>query len=253
MRYMGSKSRIAKYIVPILQKIIDSKLIKTYIEPFCGGCNIIDKIHCSSRMAYDKSYYLIELLKNQDKVKTLPDFISRDYYSEARNSYNNQTELYPDWMIGAIGFLASYNGRFFDGGYGAEVTRKSTGKTYNAYLEAKNNLLSQDLKGIEFHCCDYQEIPPIKSALIYCDPPYFGTKQYGINKYFNHVDFWKWVREQSKNNIVITSEETAPSDFTSIWKKEVQRSIKNNEKWNKTEHLWVLNSTLDRNLKNDII
>ena len=47
MKYMGSKSRIAKHIVPIIQEKIKENNIKTYIEPFCGGCNIIDKIQGS--------------------------------------------------------------------------------------------------------------------------------------------------------------------------------------------------------------
>ena len=37
MKYMGSKYRISKYIVPIIQKYIDENGIKTYIEPFVGG------------------------------------------------------------------------------------------------------------------------------------------------------------------------------------------------------------------------
>ena len=37
MKYFGSKSRIAKYIVPILQKEIDENHITTYFEPFVGG------------------------------------------------------------------------------------------------------------------------------------------------------------------------------------------------------------------------
>lgn len=37
MKYMGSKSRIKKYILPILQEIIDKNNINTYVEPFCGG------------------------------------------------------------------------------------------------------------------------------------------------------------------------------------------------------------------------
>lgn len=37
MKYMGSKSRVAKYIVPILQQCIDDNNITTYIEPFSGG------------------------------------------------------------------------------------------------------------------------------------------------------------------------------------------------------------------------
>ena len=44
MKYMGSKSRIAKDIVPIIQKCINDNNIQVYIEPFVGGANIIDKI-----------------------------------------------------------------------------------------------------------------------------------------------------------------------------------------------------------------
>ena len=55
---MGSKSRIAKYIVPIIQKCIDDNNLETYIEPFAGGCNVIDKIKCKSRYGYDKNKYM---------------------------------------------------------------------------------------------------------------------------------------------------------------------------------------------------
>lgn len=37
MKYMGSKSRIAKQIVPIIQNYIDQSTKKAYIEPFAGG------------------------------------------------------------------------------------------------------------------------------------------------------------------------------------------------------------------------
>lgn len=40
MKYMGSKSRIAKYIVPIIQKYIDENRITTYFEPFVCGANV---------------------------------------------------------------------------------------------------------------------------------------------------------------------------------------------------------------------
>lgn len=46
MKYMGSKSRIAKYIVPIIQKCIDDNGLEYYIEPFVGGgkCNRQDNL-----------------------------------------------------------------------------------------------------------------------------------------------------------------------------------------------------------------
>lgn len=37
MKYVGSKNKISKYIVPIIQKHIDENEIRTYIEPFVGG------------------------------------------------------------------------------------------------------------------------------------------------------------------------------------------------------------------------
>jgi DNA adenine methylase len=37
MKYVGSKAKIAKDIVPILQTLINLNGIKTYIEPFVGG------------------------------------------------------------------------------------------------------------------------------------------------------------------------------------------------------------------------
>lgn len=110
---MGSKSRIAKDIVPIIQKCIDNNNIDTYIEPFCGGLNIIDKIHCETKFAMDKHKYLIALFKNLDKINQLPEFITKEHYSEVRDCFNKKLNIFDDWYIGAIGFLASYNGRFF--------------------------------------------------------------------------------------------------------------------------------------------
>lgn len=37
MKYIGSKNKISKYIVPIIQECIDKNNITTYYEPFVGG------------------------------------------------------------------------------------------------------------------------------------------------------------------------------------------------------------------------
>nr|WP_319571429.1 DNA adenine methylase [uncultured Draconibacterium sp.] len=41
MKYMGSKNRIAKHILPIILKNRTNEL---YVEPFVGGANLIDKV-----------------------------------------------------------------------------------------------------------------------------------------------------------------------------------------------------------------
>lgn len=37
MKYVGSKNRISKHIVPIIQSYIDDNNIRSYYEPFVGG------------------------------------------------------------------------------------------------------------------------------------------------------------------------------------------------------------------------
>lgn len=248
MKYMGSKSRIAKYIVPILQKLIDDNNISTYIEPFCGGCNVIDKIICKNKIASDINPYLIELLKHRDEVKNLPNFVTKEHYSEVREAYNNRTDKFPEWYIGAIGFLASYNGRFFDGGYAGIVTTKE-GKTRNYYDEARRNFIEQLplLKNICFELGSYDDFYTAGfNNLIYCDIPYKNTKQYGYSKNFDHNRFWQWVRDISKDNIVIVSEQEAPEDFECIWEQPIKRTIDNNKRVNVVEKLFKVKEILQR-------
>jgi DNA adenine methylase len=94
------------------------------------------------------------------------------------------------------------------------------------------------LKDIQFKCCDYTECK-YTGCLIYCDPPYQGTKQYANATKFDYDLFWNTMREWSKNNIVIISEEHAPDDFTCIWEQEVSRSIKANNKSKSVEKLFI--------------
>lgn len=246
MKYMGSKSRIAKHIVPIIQKYIDDNGITTYIEPFCGGANIVDKIKCDRRIASDKNKYLVALLQRAQAGKSLYESVPKELYDKARTAFNNgDTSEFEDWQIGNIGFIASFNGRWFDGGYakpGYEKTKN--GLRYRDYYnEAKNNLLKQapNLAGIEFICQDYIKVNPCV-ALVYCDPPYQGTKQYANATEFDYDLFWDTMREWSKNNIVIISEESAPDDFICIWEKSISRSIKANDKSRSVEKLFIYNT-----------
>lgn len=239
MKYMGSKSRIVNRIAPIIQTYIDESEKKYYYEPFCGGCNVIDHIDAKRRFASDSQKYLIALYKNLEKLENMPDHVSREHYSDVRDSYNSADGRYPDWYVGAVGFLSSYNGRFFDGGYSGTVETK-IGTTRDYYAEALRNLAEQAprLKGIDFACLDYRDSNDISGFVIYCDPPYAGTKQYGTSKNFDHDRFWDWVRERSNNNIVLVSEHTAPDDFDIIWEQEIKRTIDNSKRVDTVERLF---------------
>ena len=87
MVYQGSKNRIAKYIIPIIQSYIDENNITVYIEPFCGGANVIDKIICQNKIASDYNEDLIALLKYVQKDNSLsiaPDKCTFEHYSDVR-------------------------------------------------------------------------------------------------------------------------------------------------------------------------
>lgn len=239
MKYMGSKSRISQDICPIIQGFIDEQ-DRSYYEPFCGGCNVIEHIIAKERFAADNQRYLIELYKNLHNVDQLPEFVTREHYCDVRNSYKSNDGKYADWYIGAVGFLASYNGRFFDGGYSGLIKSKS-GVERNYYAEAKKNLFAQMplLTDVRFICADYKDTINLHNFVVYCDPPYLGTKQYRSSKCFNHDEFWNWVREMSEDNIVIVSEHSAPNDFECIWHQNIVRTINNRNRIHTIEKLFI--------------
>lgn len=229
MKYMGSKARIAKKIIPVIEEKMRANGIETYIEPFCGGCNVIDKIQCETKIASDNNKYLIEMFKNINQIKKLPEFVTKEHYSDVRDCYNKRLNTYPDWYVGAVGFLASYNGKFFNGGY-AGVAHTKNGIERNYYDEAKRNLLEQTqrLKDIQFQWGDYEDLYSDKAdCLIYCDIPYKGTQQYEPCKNFDYERFWNWAKKMSEKNIVLVSEYEAPSEWECIWKQEIKRTIAN--------------------------
>lgn len=239
IKYVGSKSRIAKHIVPIIQTYIDQTDASFYLEPFVGGANVIDKISCGKKIGYDINHYLIELFKNMDLINSLPDEITKEEYNAVRKSYQTGDSKYPDWYIGAVGFLASYNGKFFGGRAGTVRTKIGTIRNY--YDEAKRNLLAQipNLSGIEFDEFDYQQLDmsKFKGGVIYCDIPYKNTT--GYQQTFNHDEFWEWAEQCSKDSIVLVSEQVSPDGWKSIWSKPVKRTLDNASRIDIMEQLYI--------------
>lgn len=215
MKYMGSKNRIANHIVPMLDAFNDRT---AYVEPFVGGANIIDKVRFQVRIGSDKNKYLIALLDHVASGKEMPQTIAEKEYYSVRD---NKTK-YPDWYVGLVGFCASYGGRFFEG-YPRGKNADGTDRDYTN--ESIRNLLKQksNIEGVRFECNDFvdldlKDIP----CLIYCDPPYYGSKPYKIDLLgkFDTKLFWDWVMGQGEYNPVIVSEYVAPSNFICIWESE---------------------------------
>ena len=70
MRYHRGKSNIASSIIPFMHSYIILNNVDTYIEPFVGGANIIDKVQCSKKFGYDNNKYLIALFNTFRMVES---------------------------------------------------------------------------------------------------------------------------------------------------------------------------------------
>lgn len=255
MRYKGSKERIAKSILVVINDCMEFLNTDTYIEPFVGGANLIDKVKAKNRYGSDIQYYLIALLSHVESGGRLPEFITREEYVAIRESikidgkyYNGKIDgnVYEDWYIGAAGFLASRQGNWFDGGYSG-IGEGQDGKIRNYYEEYKNNIEKQrdSLKGILFECKDYRYVESTNSV-IYCDIPYEGTRKYASTGGFNHQEFWEWAREMSNENIVLVSEYCAPSDWECVWSGELQSSIAVEKTYSTIEKLYIHKDWYDK-------
>lgn len=237
MKYVGSKNKLSKELVPIIQDYIDKTNIEKYIEPFVGGANIIAKIKCKIKVGCDIHKELIALLKYVQDGGQLPQTISKEEYIQVRD---NQTQ-YPLWYVGLVGFCATYNAKYF-GGYAGACKTKEGVRHYDREAIRNINLQRENLKDIQFLNYDFREIPANKlnGYLIYCDPPYRDTTKYATHK-FPYDEFYNWCRLYSKNNIVLVSEYNMPEDFQCIWKKVHSTSLdKNNNKKTRIERLFTI-------------
>lgn len=197
IKYVGSKNRISKYIVPIIQKCIDENNVKTYYEPFVGGANMIDKIKCENRIGNDIHKELIAMWNEIQNGWEIPLHISEEEYNKVRNNKKD----YPDYYVGLIGFNATFGSKYF-GGYarGFKADKVTPRDIPN---EALRNLSEQipNIQNIKFLCSDYRnnEYANLRDAVIYCDPPYQGTTKYATDS-FDYDMFWNWCRKMSKEN-----------------------------------------------------
>jgi DNA adenine methylase len=213
MKYMGSKARIAKYILPIILK--DRKEGQWYVEPFCGGCNTLDKV-TGNRVGCDSNLNVINsMIAIRDCVCDLPkdnkQFTEEDYKELRTSNYKYKSYA---------GFAFSYSGKWL-GGWCRD------GLDSRDYVaESYRNALNQSplLQGVQLVHKSYLDLEFKQNYIIYCDPPYEGST--GYKDKFNHAEFWDWCRRmKAEGHTIFISEYSAPEDFICVWQKEQVSSL----------------------------
>lgn len=221
MKYMGSKNRIAKHILPIMLAEAEKHNITTWVEPFVGGGNMIDKVpETFRRVGTDLNPHTIAaMLAIRDFVERLPSDVSREDYNKLKGTT-------PHPINSWIRFECSFGSKL-DNGWASN----SQGRNYAE--KGKNLALKQspNIQSVEFLCCSYLDLTEnITNSLIYCDPPYQGATGYKTGQ-FNHEEFFDWCRlMKSKGNVVFVSEYNAPEDFEVVWQGEIKTNFSSTRK-----------------------
>lgn len=253
MRYMGSKNKYSKNLVPIIQKYIDENNIENFISCFCGGANLEDKIQCKNVIANDLSPTLIALHKQaQEDFSKIPEHGDREFwdksYSEWKKINTSKDKQYiPEIPLFKIGAIEWY-GSFCNGGFRKGYAKPTLDRNY--YLEGYNSHKKQAeqplYKKIFFQQGDYLDIKfenyCKQKSVLYCDAPYANTTPYGINPNFNFKLYYHFLQAVSCYIPIFVSEQYLPPEFDNylIWSKEAVRTMNKANNFRACEKLYLI-------------
>lgn len=283
MPYMGSKSKIAKWIVDMLPAA------HTWVEPFAGGCAVTHAAILSGKYKKfiinditDSAKVFVDAIngkfKNENRWISRSDFLElkdEDAYVRLCFSFGNDQKTYCysreiEPYKRAFHYAVMFNdfkpfenlgiklniSKTFNSDYERRIhikrhliaIRKDKHAGYLQSLERLERLQRlqrlQSLERLQPLQLDYRDVPiPKNDYIVYCDPPYVNTNAYLSS--FNHDEFYKWAL--SIKNLFI-SEYEMPEPFKRIEKRRKTctfSALKNDTK--KEEGIWVNKKYAERN------
>lgn len=186
MNYIGGKYKLLPQILPLFPNNIN-----TFVDLFCGGCNVGINVSAKKTIFNDNLSYLIELYKQFDSLtdKEIINHIesrikqfnlsltNKDGYLELRKLYNQEKKPLDLFVLTAYSFnhqIRFNNSHEFNNPFGRERS------CFNEHM--KNNLLSflKELKtkhteftSFNFDAFDFSNLT--FNDFVYCDPPYLIT------------------------------------------------------------------------------
>lgn len=203
MHYFGGKSRIATRVAAIINDFSPVN----YYEPFCGGLWVTQYVQAQTYFLSDANPALITLYQHMLNGWIPPTRVTEEEYQHYRVTRNPS-----DPMTAFVGIGCAFTGKLW-GGYARD--NRGTNYAHAAHTSLLKKFKALRGKNIRFECCSFDKlyIPP--QSVVYCDPPYGGTKN---NHYFDGVtdDLWDTMRVWSNTSVNIVSEYNAPPDYTCI-------------------------------------
>lgn len=217
IKWNGSKRIQSEQIISYFPKYM-----RTYYEPFCGGCSVLYQLMVSDEkfardfVCSDTNPDLIALWnvvkdnpeglfdeynKMWSKMQSMDDKgMKRAYFEEIRNEFNKTRNpmLFFFIMRTCTNGIPRYNKhKEFNGTL--HLTRDGIKpKRLQPVIMDWSELLNEN--EVTFRCCDYMEIfdEVEEEDLLYLDPPYENTR---TSKYFGEVKFENFFNQLRMLNV----------------------------------------------------
>ena len=280
--YQGSKKKISKKIIEIIKQNFGTT--KPIYDIFGGGGAITAECILNGLEVYyndlDKDITnAFERVISQDRewIKTL--IVSRTEFAELKAKENKTTDDFLKLLINSFGNQKNYylySKEISDLKYNLakEIIEKhdvfsgyKQTETYKRAIEQPKQLEQLiRLSGLErlvqleqlgqlerLERIDevkatnksYHDFSGVSGAILYLDPPYEGTTQYGYINSFNSQEFYDWAFKMAKNNIVIISSYSiSDKRFEAVYSFDKARSnIQSRTRNDKCEKLFMVKNS----------
>ncbi|WP_038176476.1 DNA adenine methylase [Treponema pedis] len=214
MNYIGGKYKILPQILPLFPENIG-----TFVDLFCGGCNVGINVSAKKVIFNDNLSYLIDLYKKfeslsendvinhiENRIKQFNlSLTNKDGYLELRKFYNQEKNPLDLFVLTAYSFnhqIRFNNSHGFNNPFGKDRS------CFNEHMKTNllNFLKELNSKNTEFTSFNFDEFDFSKLCeddFVYCDPPYLiTTGTYNDGK----RGFTGWNEEQEKKLLQILDE-----------------------------------------------
>ena len=241
--YVGSKKKISKKIVQLIIQNFGKD--KTVYDIFGGGGAITAEciINGLDVRYNDLDKTVVDMLEtvlktDREFLKTL--IVSRKEFFEIRSKEEKTTKDNLKLLVNSFGNDSKtylYNKEVSDikhkaaqdvisnhdvfSGYRQTETYNQTLDKYNGQIDTLKQLERlerlerlEQLKQLQQLQCgttqsftyfDYNQFSDLIGAIIYLDPPYEGTSSFYNENEMDYKEFYDWVVEMSRNNVVLVS------------------------------------------------
>ena len=180
--YIGNKYRILDQIIPRF-----SKNINTFVDLFCGGCDVVANVKANKRIANDINDHLIDVLKSFQEYDiqqilnyihhTIAEFglseTNPDSYNAFRDHYNKTRNPMDLFILSCFSFsnqIRFNNDHEFNCSFGF--------RRFNNHTRFNLENFVKMIKDIEFSISDFRNVDLGSlqyGDFVYADPPYIIT------------------------------------------------------------------------------